>query len=66
MVFSGKTAEGIVKLHWETVSETGNAGFNIYRSRFPDIEFVKLNEKLIPADEEGVYDYNNENVEVGD
>ncbi len=45
-------AEGVT-LAWETVSETDNAGFNVYRAGSvadrPEQEWVKLNDALIAA-----------------
>jgi hypothetical protein len=38
-----------VVLSWETASEVGTAGFNVYRAEFSTAEFVQVNEDLIPA-----------------
>lgn len=38
-----------VVLTWETASEVGTAGFNIYRSPIDEQTMVKVNETLIPA-----------------
>jgi hypothetical protein len=42
-----------VLVSWETVSETGNAGFNLYRSEAPDDPGQMLNAALIPAQNPG-------------
>jgi len=38
-----------VALSWETASEVGTAGFNVYRAVFPGEDFVQVNPTLIPA-----------------
>jgi hypothetical protein len=38
-----------VVLTWETASEVGAAGFNVYRSPAGEDDFTKVNETLIPA-----------------
>ncbi|HOT90417.1 MAG TPA: hypothetical protein PLJ78_00125 [Anaerolineae bacterium] len=38
-----------VLLIWETASEVGTAGFNVYRAEVPDGDFVQVNPTLIPA-----------------
>ncbi len=38
-----------VLLTWETASEVGTAGFNVYRAAAPDGDFVQVNPTLIPA-----------------
>jgi hypothetical protein len=42
-----------VLVSWETVSETGNAGFNLYRSETPDGPGQMLNTALIPSQNPG-------------
>jgi hypothetical protein len=37
-------------LDWKTESEVNNAGFNIYRSKSEDGEYIKINDSLIPAE----------------
>ena len=43
-----------VLLSWETASEIGTAGFNVYRSVTPDGDYVQLNTALIPAEGDGL------------
>ena len=38
-----------VILSWETASEVGTAGFNVYRSDYGEDQFVQVNDELIPA-----------------
>jgi hypothetical protein len=38
-----------VVLTWETASEVGAAGFNVYRSPADEDDFTQVNEALIPA-----------------
>jgi len=38
-----------VQLSWETASEVGTAGFNVYRATAVTDPFVKVNPTLIPA-----------------
>lgn len=38
-----------VSLSWETASEVGAAGFNVYRSALTEEAFVRANPTLIPA-----------------
>jgi len=64
-VFTGKTIVGSIQLDWETVSENGNAGFNIYRSLSPDYGFEKINSKLIPSSGDMKYTFEDRNVEPG-
>lgn len=54
-----------VKLSWVTSHEIDNAGFNVLRSRSEDGEFVKINDKLIPPNENGEYQFSDGNVHVG-
>lgn len=43
------TQENAIEVAWETVSEIGNAGFNLYRDTSPDGPGIKLNNELIPS-----------------
>jgi hypothetical protein len=47
--FSGSSVINIVQLRWETASEEGLVGFNIYRSGTNMPEEQKVNDELIPA-----------------
>lgn len=38
-----------VLLSWETASEVGTAGFNVYRAPFGSDDFVPVNADMIPA-----------------
>jgi hypothetical protein len=38
-----------VLLSWETASEVGTAGFNVYRAPYSSDDFVQVNGALIPA-----------------
>jgi len=64
-LFTGKATKGSIELNWETASESGNAGFNIYRSRFQDSGFEKINAKLIPSSDNQQYEYKDRNVGSG-
>ncbi len=49
--FTASTLQNGVILKWEkTASETGNAGFNIWRSEEVAGEYIKINDSLIPAE----------------
>lgn len=47
--FTAAAAPEGVTLAWETVSETGNAGFNVYRSESDAGPWTQVNAVLIPA-----------------
>ncbi|GAN32215.1 MAG: hypothetical protein DYG83_12235 [Candidatus Brocadia sp. AMX2] len=48
--FSAKAGKnGSVILTWETVTEVGNAGFNLYRAKTENGEYKKINDTFIPA-----------------
>ena len=51
--FSGASHLGSVQLDWETASEIGLLGFNLYRSEALDGAKHKLNADLIPAEHPG-------------
>ncbi|MDF1512954.1 MAG: hypothetical protein P1S60_03995 [Anaerolineae bacterium] len=39
-----------VVLSWETASEVGTAGFNVYRAEIETQQFIQVNDELIPAE----------------
>lgn len=39
-----------VLLTWETASEVGTAGFNVYRATAAEMDFVQINAALIPSE----------------
>jgi hypothetical protein len=41
--------QGLVRLEWETASEEGVSGFNLYRAETQGGAQIKLNSVLIPA-----------------
>lgn len=45
--------DGAVQLHWETVSELSNQGFNLWRNTLPDGPVDQINEALIPSQAPG-------------
>jgi hypothetical protein len=47
--FSAVEHDGYIEVEWTTASETGSAGFNIYRSEGESAAKIKLNDALIPA-----------------
>ena len=47
--FTATPKAGKVILQWATESEIDNAGFNLYRSKSADGEYIKINASLIPA-----------------
>jgi glycosidase len=49
--FSGSASVGHIALEWRTEQETGNQGFNIYRSDSPEGVRTKLNDSLIASEE---------------
>jgi len=54
-----------VTLNWKTGSEINNVGFNILRGRTPSGNYAKLNDKLIPANREGNYNFSDATAEAG-
>lgn len=64
-VFTGKASGDAVSLEWETASETGNLGFNIYRGFSPTGTFEKINQSLIPSSEEMKYVFKDDEIEAG-
>ncbi|MGH7595038.1 MAG: Ig-like domain-containing protein [bacterium] len=61
------TANGAkaVKLEWRTSAEVDNAGFNILRGRSGSGRFEKINQRLIPARQDGQYIFVDDNVDAG-
>jgi len=47
--FTATARNGRVKLEWVTASETDNVGFNIYRAKSEDGQYIKINDALISA-----------------
>lgn len=54
-----------VHLEWETANESNNAGFNVLRSLKETGDYVKINEELIPARQDGLYDYLDSDIAAG-
>ncbi|MBD3290834.1 T9SS type A sorting domain-containing protein, partial [candidate division KSB1 bacterium] len=55
-----------VLLSWSTNYEANNAGFNVLRSTAANGQFTKINEKIIPANEQKVYEFKDTKVRVGE
>lgn len=51
--FEARAKGHAIHLEWETASELGTAGFNLYRSTAPHGEYHKLNAALIPPQQPG-------------
>jgi hypothetical protein len=51
--FEGWAERGAIHVEWETVSEAGSAGFNLYRASAPDGPYTKVNAELIPSQAPG-------------
>ncbi|MFC1590887.1 hypothetical protein ACFL43_00015 [Thermodesulfobacteriota bacterium] len=47
--FTAEPGDGHVTLKWKTASETGNAGYNVYRAETRDGVYDQTNDFLIPA-----------------
>jgi len=47
--FTARRAKNSILLQWETASETGILGFNLYRAASPTAEKIRLNPSLIAA-----------------
>jgi hypothetical protein len=47
--FDAEGAKNGIELSWETASETGNLGFNLYRATSVDGKRTKIDAELIPA-----------------
>ncbi len=48
--FTAGPGSGAVTLKWQTESETGNSGFNLYRAESKNGAYKKINSGLIPAE----------------
>ncbi len=59
-----------IQIEWDTATELETAGFNLYRSPTADGEFVRINDKLIPSQGDGLtgaaYTYRDQSVSGGD
>ncbi len=55
-----------VHLAWSTNYETNNAGFNILRATAANGQYSKINENMIPANENKVYEFRDTKVKVGE
>ncbi|MBI4616409.1 MAG: hypothetical protein HY720_22550 [Planctomycetes bacterium] len=47
VALSARAYDAAVLVEWETGQEIDNLGFNVYRSRFPDRDFIQVNPALI-------------------
>ncbi len=68
--FGAEWAGDHVLVTWETVSEIGNRGFNLYRSTSPDLQGELVNELMIPSQSPGsaqgfAYGFEDTNVTPG-
>ncbi len=58
-----------VLLSWETASEVGSAGFNVYRAEASGDNFVQVNAALIPAEGDemvgAAYRFEDDDVQLG-
>ncbi len=58
-----------VVVEWTTATEINTAGFNLYRSTYPEGPFVKINSHLLPASTDplagGKYKYEDSHVTAG-
>ena len=59
-----------IQIEWDTATELETAGFNLYRSPTADGEFVRINDKLIPSQGDGLtgasYMYRDKSVTAGE
>jgi len=62
--FRGADDEGVVLLWWETSSETGVGGFDLYRSREKDRDYAKITGAMIDAGKKH-YSFTDAGVEAG-
>ncbi len=54
-----------ISVEWETGAEYGNAGFNVLRSLKKDGTYEKVNDKLIPSNQDGLYEFIDAQVAAG-
>jgi hypothetical protein len=54
-----------IRLEWQTASEAQNAGFNVLRSLSKDAGYKKINDDLIRTQQEGKYNFEDKDVNVG-
>jgi hypothetical protein len=54
-----------VRIWWATSRETDNAGFEVVRAFARDAQYDKLNTQAIISDDEGLYEFLDNTVEVG-
>lgn len=59
-----------IQIEWDTATELETAGFNLYRSPSADGEFIRINDKLIPSQGDGLtgaaYTYDDQSVVGGE
>jgi hypothetical protein len=68
--FEAEAQPGGIRLQWETTSEVGNLGFNLYRAETPGGPRTQINPVLIPSQAPGgtqgaSYEYLDESVQPG-
>jgi hypothetical protein len=59
-----------IQIQWDTATELQTAGFNLYRSPTTDGEFVRINDKMVPSQGDGLtgaaYTYRDDSVTAGE
>ncbi|MBN1465231.1 Ig-like domain-containing protein [candidate division KSB1 bacterium] len=56
--------KGVI-LEWETANEYNNSGFNVLRSFKEEGDYIKVNEKILPARQNGRYEYIDSEIAAG-